>query len=93
MARARKVDANQGAIVAALRKIGAKVRSTAGVGNDFPDLCVGYRGRNVLLEVKLPRHEPTQGQRVFLNSWPGEAHVVHSEEEAIAALIGKEAMR
>lgn len=93
MARARRVDANQPLIVDALRRIGARVLHLHEIGKDCPDLLVGYRGRNVLLEVKAPGRDPTQGQRVFLHGWPGEAYVVHSADEALTAMLGKEAMR
>ena len=52
MRRAAKIDANQPAIVEALRKCGAFVQSLAAVGNGCPDLLIGYRGRTILLEVK-----------------------------------------
>ena len=92
MARARRVDATQAPIVEALRKIGAKVRSTANVGDDFPDLCVGFQGRTILLEVKSAGQSLTKGQEAFAASWPGECHTVHSVDEALAVVIGEKAM-
>lgn len=59
-----RTDANQAAIVAALRRCGASVVDLSGVGNGFPDLIVGRRtslcascGKNagpsnLLIEVK-----------------------------------------
>jgi hypothetical protein len=46
------VDDNQRQIVDALRRVGCSVWSLAGVGKGFPDLAVGFRGRNLFLEVK-----------------------------------------
>jgi hypothetical protein len=46
---AAKVDANQAAVVAALRKIGASVQPLHGVGAGVPDLLVGFQGRNWLI--------------------------------------------
>lgn len=86
------MDATQAPIVEALRKIGAKVRSTATVGDDFPDLCVGFQGRTVLLEVKSAGQSLTKGQEAFAASWPGECHTVRTIDEALAALLGKDAM-
>lgn len=93
MYRARRIDANQPMIVDALRRIGAKVAFLHELGNDVPDLLVGFRGRNVLLEIKMPKKDPTSGQQVWANNWPGEVHVVHSVNEALQAVVGKEAMR
>jgi hypothetical protein len=50
--RAAKVDANQREVVAALRGAGATVQLLHAVGEGCPDLLVGYRGGNYLLEVK-----------------------------------------
>ena len=54
MRRAAHVDANQPAIVQALLEAGYTVQSLAGVGCGCPDLVVGARRLNVLLEVKNP---------------------------------------
>jgi hypothetical protein len=47
MKRAAKVDINQKEIVAYLRKIGASVAVMSAVGQGFPDLVVGWRGRKI----------------------------------------------
>lgn len=49
---AAKVDRNQPEIVAALRAVGASVQPLHTVGDGVPDLLVGYRGTDFLLEVK-----------------------------------------
>lgn len=49
---AAKVDRNQPEIVAALRAVGASVQPLHTVGGGTPDLLVGYRGADYLLEVK-----------------------------------------
>jgi len=81
-------DGNEKPIVSALRKIGASVYRL-----DKPcDLLVGYRGRNFLLEVKLPlgpRGGTTHShlndwQKDFDRTWRGQFAVVRSPEEAIA---------
>ena len=71
MRRAAKVDQNQVAIVAALRKIGASVLHLHQLGKGTPDILVGYRGRNVLLEVKMPDEEPNALQVKFIKEWRG----------------------
>jgi hypothetical protein len=86
MRRAAKVDGNQTRIVAALRRLGASVRSLAAVGQGVPDLLVGRGARNYLLEVKMPRGVLTPDQLEFFGSWRGQVAVVHDEAEAIAAV-------
>jgi hypothetical protein len=86
MRRAAKIDGNQRAIVAALRKIGARVLHLHAVGGGCPDLLVCYRGRNVLLEVKRPGEKPNPLQIEFHALWGGEIYIVHSPAEAVDAL-------
>ena len=91
MRTAARIDANQPAIVKALEAIGAKV-----VYIKKPlDLLVGFRKRNILLEVKNKEgfDRETKDQVAFIATWPGELHIVYTPEEAVAAVIGKEAMR
>ena len=85
----RKVDANHAEVVAALRKIGASVVSLASVGAGVPDLAVGFRGRNLLLEVKDGRKPPsarklTDDEAAFMAAWKGQYAVVESAEQAVA---------
>lgn len=47
-----RIDGNQAQIVRALRQVGATVLSLADMGDGCPDLLVGFRGFNILLEVK-----------------------------------------
>lgn len=85
---ASRVDANQPAIVAALRGIGASVLHLHQLKNCF-DLLVGYRGRTFLMEVKDPSQPPskrqlTEGEAQFKAQWRGSTyHVVHTADEAI----------
>lgn len=90
MRRAAKVDANQAAIVAALRQIGAKAYYI----KEPVDLLVGFRGVNYLLEVKNPdgKDTPTALQIEFIDGWPAPVHVVRNVSEAMSAIIGKGAM-
>jgi hypothetical protein len=93
MRRAAKVDANHSEIVAALRKIGATVTSTAGVGKGFPDLAVGWRGMTLLLEIKDGAKPPsarqlTDDERKWHAEWRGHADVVDSVEQALRAVMG-----
>lgn len=49
---AAKVDRNQSEIVKALRGVGASVQTLHSVGDGCPDLLVGWKGQNLLIEVK-----------------------------------------
>lgn len=96
MRRAARVDANQPAIVKALRAIGCSLSDTSGVGGGFPDLAVGFRKRTVLLEVKDGSKPPsarelTPDQVLWHISWRGQVAVVTSIEEAIAAITAESA--
>ena len=88
MRRAAKIDANQTAIVQALRDKDACVQSLATVGKGCPDLLVGYRGRTILMEIKS--HEKailTKDQNVWANCWNGgPLWVVYTVEQALEIL-------
>ena len=92
MRRAAKVDANQKQIVAALRQLGASVAITSTTGQGFPDICCGFRGRNVLFEIKDGSKPPsarklTPDQIDFHAAWKGEIAVITSATEAVDYLL------
>lgn len=85
---ARKRDANEPEIIAALEAIGCTVYAL-----DKPlDLLVGHGGKTYLLEVKDGAKPPswqrvTDDQQKFLEWWEGgTAVVVNSVESAYAAI-------
>jgi hypothetical protein len=98
--RASRRDPNEAIITAALRAAGCVVvklepNDRAGV----PDLCVGKAGRWYLMEVKSPagprggdsgkgqRLNKAQDEFVYQAELRGlRVHVVHSVEEALAAI-------
>ena len=88
MRRAARTDANQSAIVAALRQRGASVEIIARLGEGLPDLLVGYRRRNLLMEVKVGRRKLTPAEAKWHAAWRGQVAVVRSEAEALALLKG-----
>lgn len=86
-----RVDNNHGEIVNGLRAIGATVRSTAGVADGFPDLTVGWRGVNYLLEVKDGAKPPskrklTPDEQKFHATWRGQVCVVESLDDALRTI-------
>ena len=60
MRRRGRVDANHTAIVSLLRSFGCSVISTAGVGDGFPDLVVGFHGVTHLIEIKDGEKSPSK---------------------------------
>lgn len=78
-----RVDSNQAEIVAALRAVGASVQTLANVGNGCPDLLVGFRGVNRLLEVKRPGGKLTEPELAWGVAWRGRAEIVESVDDAL----------
>lgn len=64
-------DITHAAIRDGLRKIGAVVYDTADVGNNFPDLVVGWKGQTYLVEVKRPGGKLRKGQTQAMIAWRG----------------------
>ena len=87
--RRHKVDTNQQAIIEALKAAGASVLDLSGVGVGCPDILCGYRGINILMEIKNPTglgNRLTPAEREFMDNWRGQAGVVSSIEEALTLL-------
>lgn len=92
MKRAAHCDANHAEIVAHLKAIGCSVLSLAAVGKGCPDLLVGRRAVNVLIEVKNPLQKPSkrklnEGQVDFHRRWGGQIAVAHTPAEAEAVVM------
>lgn len=80
----KRTDANQAEIVAALRDIpGCFVADLHEVGRGCPDLLVGFRGVNYLMEVKSARGKLTGDEQRWQNFWPAPVHIVRSVEDAL----------
>lgn len=91
MRRHGKVDANQKEIIQALRHVGAGVQSLANIGGGCPDLLVGFRQNNYLLEVKDGAKPPsarklTTDQVWWHEIWPGKVCVVKDCKQALKAI-------
>ncbi len=94
------MDANQAAIVAALRAAGASVQHLHAVGQGCPDLVVGWLGRDgvrevALVEVKDGAKPPsarrlTPDQEDWHAEWRGRPPVVVTSVREALALIGVE---
>lgn len=85
--RRGNTDRNQAEIVDKLRKVGATVTPTHMVGCGFPDIVVGFRGRNHLLEIKNgERWKFTDAELDWHQEWKGDARVVTDADQAIAII-------
>lgn len=82
----KRADANQAEIVAALRKAGATVVSLHTIGKGCPDILVGYRTKNYLLEVKTDTGKKTPDQKAFFETWNGTCQIVHNVNEALETI-------
>jgi hypothetical protein len=92
MRRAAKVDRNQAEIVKAFRDCGMTVQVLSAVGKGCPDTLVGFRGINVLVEIKDGEKPPseqklTQDQVTWHGSWAGQVCVANSINDAIEQVI------
>lgn len=88
MRRIAKIDKNQLAIVRILREVGATVQTLATVGGGCPDLLVGFKGANYLMEIKDGEKIPsarklTPDQVDWHGSWRGAVHVVTEPVQAL----------
>lgn len=88
MRRRARIDANQPAIVKALRDMGATVQSLAAVGKGCPDLLVGAHGFNLVFEVKDGSKMPSSRKLTpmeieWFDSWEGQVEVVETPERAL----------
>jgi hypothetical protein len=92
--RAAKIDRNQPEIVAALRKAGATVQILSAVGKGCPDLLVGFRGVNTLIEVKdwqasANDRDLNDNQVDWHGGWRGQVAKVETVDAALAVIGAK----
>lgn len=79
--KAARRDKNESDIIAGLARLnGVTIRQISGAG--VPDLLIGYRGQNFLLEVKTETGKLTPAQIDFFDTWNGQKAVVRTLEDA-----------
>jgi len=83
MTRYGRTDKNHTDIVDGLRAVGASVQSLANVGYGVPDLLVGFRGRNYLMEVKTRRGKLRKSQVEWFDAWRGDVALVRTLDDAL----------
>ena len=89
MRHASRTDPTMVEVMKALRAIGASVYYCK-----LPlDLLVCHRKETMLVEVKEEGGRLTKVQEDFLETWPGRIHVVRGPLDAVAQVVGQEAMK
>lgn len=86
-----RIDGNQNEIVAQLRELGCSVAITSQLGKGFPDLVVGFKGKNYLLEIKDPskplsQRKLTKDEIRFSYKWLGQYSVIETIDDFLALL-------
>lgn len=88
-----RIDANQKAIVAVLRKCGADVQSLANIGSGVPDLLIYHSHCGYVLAEVEDGSKPPSAQRLtpdeeaFHARWHGRIEILRSVDGALK-LIG-----
>jgi hypothetical protein len=89
----KRTDRNHSEIINALRKIpNLSVFSTHEVGKGFPDIVVGYKGVNYLIEIKDGNKPPsarklTDAELQFHSNWRGQIKIVNNLDEVLNLLL------
>lgn len=86
--RAKRVDDNQKKIVEQLRKLNISVQHLHTIGQGCPDLLLGFRNRNFLVELKdeskpASAKKLTDDEQEFFNEWNGQVSKCESLEEIL----------
>lgn len=87
MRRAARVDNTQADIVKALRMAAMTVQPLHTIGKGVPDLLVGWRGRNVLLELKTGNARLTADETGWHEKWAGQVATVSTPDDAVDAVL------
>lgn len=89
----KRTDRNHAEIINALRKIpNLSVFSTHEVGKGFPDIVIGYKGVNYLIEIKDGNKPPsarklTDAELQFHSNWRGQIKIVNNLDEVLNLLL------
>jgi hypothetical protein len=91
MRKKARVDANQKEIVQQLRKLDVSVLHTHQLGKGAPDLILGYRNENFLIELKdgtktKSQQKLTPDELEFQSKWMGNYAVCNSFEQILKVI-------
>lgn len=86
--RPKRVDANQAKIVEQLRRLHISVQHLHTIGKGCPDLLLGFRNQNFLIELKDSMKTPSQkkltdDEEVFFKGWRGQVNKCETLEEIL----------
>lgn len=85
----KRTDANQKDIMDKLRCIpNLSVISTHTIGKGFPDIIVGYKGKNYMIEIKdgakyKSKQKLTTDELLFHMKWKGQICVCNSFDQVV----------
>lgn len=87
----RRVDNNQKLITTQLRRLGVSVAVTSSLSKGFPDLVLGYKGQNYLIELKDESQPPskrglTEDEVKWHQDWNGQIAVCKNLDEILDIL-------
>ena len=85
-----RVDANQEAIVKSLRKACLSVAIIAPCGNGIPDLIVGWRGHNYLIEIKVGNAKLTPCEKTWHSEWKGSVAICKDAYDVFEHIANQE---
>jgi hypothetical protein len=89
----KRTDSNHAEIIKALRKIpNLSVFSTHEVGKGFPDIVIGYKGINYLIEIKDGNKPPsarklTPDEVKFHQEWSGKISTIKNLDELLQIIL------
>lgn len=86
--RGKRVDANQVQIVEQLRRLHISVQYLHTIGKGCPDLLLGFRNKNFLIELKDSLKTPskkklTDDEQEFFNTWNGQVNKCETLDEIL----------
>lgn len=89
----RRTDANHKQILQLLKRIpNLSVFSTHILGKGFPDIVIGYKGINYLVEIKdgnkvKSQKKLTEAETKFHEQWKGQIMIAENIDEILKILI------
>lgn len=78
---AAKRDKSETPIITALKGVGATIKQLSEKG--VPDLLVGFREVNYLIEAKTGKGKLTLDQEKFFEEWQGQKGIARNADEAL----------
>jgi hypothetical protein len=86
--RAKRVDDNQKRIVDQLRRLNISVQHLHTIGKGCPDLLLGVRNKNFLIELKdddkpESKKKLTEDEEKFFREWRGQVNKCETLEEIL----------